>query len=499
VVIDGNGVSAPHDLDGDGFAETMAISHADAYALLTDGNAAFVNSVKSNLGRWQMPPEDIGDFRNRAVVPTPTPDHPLSTGGAASASSGSDPEAAAGGTHHGGATVEPVAQPGVAPAATGTPVPSERAEGLRFTVGHTIREFSNEEVSFFPGNTALNQLNVGIVGDLGTGKTQLIQSLIYQLRANASLNRGKPPNILIFDYKKDYSKPAFVEATGARVIEPFEMPLNLFDTRDLLQSRNAWLERAKFFSDVLDKIYSGIGPAQRQRIKTAIQKSYGDHAGQAGPTIHDVFEAYRQSQSSVDSPYSIMSDLVDGGYFVADSSAVVPFSEFLDGVVVLDLAAVGQDDRTKNMLVVIFLNLFYEHMLRIEKRPFIGRDPSCRFVDTMLLVDEADNIMQYEFDVLKKILLQGREFGVGVLLASQYLSHFKTAHENYVEPLLTWFIHKVPHLGVKDLEGIGLTGVGQDLVDSVKALACHECLYKTLGVEGRIIRAKPFFELRPGP
>ena len=137
----------------------------------------------------------------------------------------------------------------------------------------------------------------------------------------------------------------------------------------------------------------------------------------------------------------------------------------------------------------------YEHMLRIEKKPFLGEDPKLRFIDTMLLVDEADNIMKYEFEILKKILLQGREFGVGVLLASQYLSHFKTSHENYLEPLLSWFVHKVPNVTVRELEGIGLTNVNADIVDTIKTLECHECLFKTLGVDGKVIRGKPFFEL----
>ncbi len=98
------------------------------------------------------------------------------------------------------------------------------------------------------------------------------------------------------------------------------------------------------------------------------------------------------------------------------------------------------------MLVAILLNVFYEHMLTIPKRPFLGKDRNMRVVDSMLLVDEADNIMKYEFDVLRKLLLQGREFGVGVILASQYLSHFKAGATDYKEPLLTWFLHKVPNL-----------------------------------------------------
>ena len=507
VVIDSTNSSLPQDLDGDEYPETLVMSHKDAFSLLAGDCESFVEGARARLDDWQLKPDDAGESSGSddgdggapgdqaPSAAEPTPPETQSPDSNEDAAECDVAQPAASEQQHGAAVSEDGVPPSDAEVAGDSP---DTPRGLCFAVGRTIREFVEEEVSFFPGNTALNQLNVGVVGDLGTGKTQLVQALIHQLRAAPDMNRGIRPNVLIFDYKKDYSKQAFVEATGARVVDPFDIPLNLFDTRDSQQRRNAWLERAKFFSDVLDKIYSGIGPAQRQRIKNAVKSAYdaASSFGGSSPTINDVFDAYRRERGdSIDSPYSIMSDLVDGGYFVSDAAQVIPFSEFLDGVVVLDLAEVGQDDRTKNMLVVIFLNLFYEHMLRIKKRDFIGSEPRLRFVDTMLLVDEADNIMQYEFDVLKKILLQGREFGVGVLLASQYLSHFKTSHENYLEPLLTWFVHKVPNLSVKDLEGIGLSGVSSDLVDAVKSLDCHECLFKTLGVDGRIIRATPFFEL----
>jgi DNA helicase HerA-like ATPase len=134
-------------------------------------------------------------------------------------------------------------------------------------------------------------------------------------------------------------------------------------------------------------------------------------------------------------------------------------------------------------------------MLTIPKKPFIGSDPQLRFVDAMLLVDEANNIMKYEFDVLKKILLEGREFGAGVMLSSQYLSHFRTAHENYIEPLLTWLVHKVPNVTVKELESLGLSYADSSTVHRIKSLERHECLYKTFDVEGKFIRAIPFYEL----
>ncbi len=102
------------------------------------------------------------------------------------------------------------------------------------------------------------------------------------------------------------------------------------------------------------------------------------------------------------------------------------------------------------------------------------------------------DIMSYEFDVLKRILLQGRESGVGVVLASQYLSHFRTRPQDYAESLLTWFVHKVPTITVKELEGIVLSREDAAVAERVKMLACHEGLYKTVDVAGEFMRGVLF-------
>ena len=150
------------------------------------------------------------------------------------------------------------------------------------------------------------------------------------------------------------------------------------------------------------------------------------------------------------------------------------------------------------MLLVLFLNLYYEYVINLEKRPYSGTDPQLRFIDSILLVDEADNIMRYNFDVMRQLLLLGREFGVGVVLASQFLSHFKTREIDYSQPLLTWFIHKVPNVTSRELQSIGLSAVADSTVDRVKTLDVHHCLYKTLDVPGRFIRALPFYTVIEG-
>lgn len=140
--------------------------------------------------------------------------------------------------------------------------------------------------------------------------------------------------------------------------------------------------------------------------------------------------------------------------------------------------------------------MFYENMLKTTKRPFIGTDPQLRVIDSYLLVDEADNIMRYEFDVLRKLLLQGREFGAGVILASQYLRHFKVGATDYRDPLLTWFIHKVPNVTASELNALGFTSDIAELSDRVKTLENHNCLFKTYNNSGEVIRGLPFFELQ---
>jgi hypothetical protein len=214
------------------------------------------------------------------------------------------------------------------------------------------------------------------------------------------------------------------------------------------------------------------------------------------PLLEQVLSEYIDvTNGKADSPMNILSDLVDMEIFETDTDKIMPFEEFMDGVVVINLKALGQDDNTKNLLVVILLNFFYEYMLKLEKKPFVGDDPQLRFINSMLLVDEADSIMKYEFDVLRKVLLQGREFGVGVLLSSQYLSHFRRPDNNYLENLLTWFIHNVSNITVRELESIGITKADNEMVTQIRSLLKHECLFKSLDVNGDFVRATPFYKL----
>lgn len=481
IIIDSSSTSDALDYDNDGFNETIVISHADAGKIVSGDCESLYKAVRAKVGDWRLLPEEKNEPKLEASEAlNPTHQDMDNKPDSITFNSVNIQESLNGKI----VFSEPISE-------------NLDCTGVLLDLGKTVDGFEKNQVALNISDTRLNQLNIGVVGDLGTGKTQFLKSLISQISRSKEQNRGITPRFLIFDYKRDYSSDDFVAATGAKVVKPNNLPLNLFNTSSIVDSVAPWLDRFRFFADVLDKVYSGIGPVQRDKLKNAVKLSYETCKIMGRePTIYDVHASYKELLAGkTDSPMSIIDDLVDMQVFSSEESKIKPFDEFLDGVVVISLDALGQDDRSKNMLVAIMLNMFYENMLKIAKRPFLGTDPQLRVIDSYLLVDEADNIMRYEFDVLRKLLLQGREFGVGVILASQYLRHFKVGATDYRDPLLTWFIHKVPNVTASELNALGFTSDLGELSDRVKTLDNHNCLFKTYNNSGEVIRGLPFFEL----
>lgn len=383
-----------------------------------------------------------------------------------------------------------------APHFAATAPPHILEEGVKFPVGRYLDAVTHAEAVYWPSNTDLNQMNIGVVGDLGTGKTQLLKQLIANLRREASASQPTPLSFLVFDYKRDYQDETFLKAVDGKVLLPFHIPLNVFALPGPYTPLAAF-QKAQAFIDILSRIYGGIGPVQRDRLSKAIVELFKAKSGQP-PTLSEVLQAYEEKAGGPDAVVGVLSPFVLGEVFSDEPSQLQPFETLLnDRVLVVALSELGNDQNMKNALVVLFLNLYYEHMLRLHKWPYetSPTGTQLRRINSYLLVDEATNIMRYEFTVLSDLMLQGREFGVGVILASQYLSHFKEGQTNYGQPLRTWFIHRVPAVTKQQLVQLGIPNASDATATSIATLGIHEALYSSLGVTGRLIRGKPFYEL----
>ncbi|MDU0314402.1 hypothetical protein RKE38_11945 [Phycicoccus sp. M110.8] len=380
-------------------------------------------------------------------------------------------------------------------AALAEPSPSIQGYGVRFEIGRTIDGVTTRGVDFWPSNTALNQMNVGVVGDLGTGKTQFLKSVVYQLRKCAGEQQPTPLSMLIFDYKRDYHDAEFLASVGGELQRPFHIPLNVLAIDGEYTPQKA-VQAGGAFVDVITKIYGGVGPVQKSKVLMIIKDLFARKGGLA-PTLGEVLEAYLE-ENAFDSVAAVLNGFVLNEVFSENEDELVTIEEMLhDKVLVVAVSDLGSDDNLKTALITLFLNKYYEHMLRLRKWPFEGDAPNqLRRLNSFVLVDEATNIMAHEFPVLTQLLLQGREFGVGVILASQYVSHFKVGKTNYGETLLTKVVHKVPNIAVADLKSFGFAGATPEIAAKVPNLAVHQALIKTLGMDARFMRGTPYFELK---
>lgn len=327
---------------------------------------------------------------------------------------------------------------------------------LQVTFGTDVS--SKEEVIWEPTDTSkLFNTNTGIIGTMGTGKTQFTKSLITQLVRNQHKNvGGKPFGILIFDYKADYVKDDFVEATGAKVYDLFHLPFNPFAI--VGNSPMQPMHTANLFRATISKAFN-LGAKQQNKARTLVTEAY-EAAGiiardkstwnKPAPTLADVWSIF-QSQEKVeqDSLYAALDDLASFEIFEPDSYKTKSLYDLVDGVTVINLS--GYDEKIQNLVVALTLDLFYTQM---HQRGSSFLDGQYRQISKMILVDEADNFMSQDFDSLKKILKEGREFGVGTILSTQELTHFKTGDNDYSTLILSWVIHNVAKIKGQEIKAI---------------------------------------------
>ena len=81
---------------------------------------------------------------------------------------------------------------------------------------------------------------------------------------------------------------------------------------------------------------------------------------------------------------------------------------------------------------------------------------------------------------VSKLLKEGREFGVGTILSTQELTHFKTSNNDYSGYILSWIIHRVPSIKSQDIKSLFNTA-GKDEIDTlmngIRELEKHQSIY----------------------
>lgn len=373
------------------------------------------------------------------------------------------------------------------------------------------QEKEKTETPFFwyPNDTTkVFHTNTGIIGTMGTGKTQFTKSLITQLIRQQKNNfDGYPLGILIFDYKGDYNntKTDFINAVQAKVLKlhriPFN-PLSIFETKEYKPLLP--VHTANTFKDTLAKAFR-LGPKQQTVLYSCIMEAY-EQMGilpnepetwkKSAPTFDMVYDIYEKNENIVknDSLAAVMQKIHAFQLFEPKPYSTAPLFDVLKGVVVIDLS--GYDPDLQSLIVAITLDQFYSQM---HASGSSATDGTLRQITKLILVDEADNFMREDFASLKKIMKEGREFGVGTILSTQFLDHFVTGEDNYSKYILTWIVHNVSDLKKSDIEYVFKTKSNSsdtsDIYQRIKSFDRFQSVVKVGNDQVHYIKDKPFFEL----
>ena len=397
------------------------------------------------------------------------------------------------------------ATPAQAGVASGTPepvAPSRNSEGIVVRIGDLLQSGAVIPAIWTPNRVdRVNHYNVGITGTMGTGKTQLTKSLIAQLVGQAERNPGgKPPGVLVFDYKGDYglnTRDDFPRRIGATVLPPEGLPLNPLRP-SAPQNRQDLTRMVYSFADTLLAIEPRIGRVQRDQIVKGVQACLADAGIDAAdattftrpfPTIKDLLDLLTKRDLAVGSPQSLLSELVDLGVF-AEEAPESDIGALFDGINVIDLQPLAGMRPTIRAIIAFFMNAFYRQMLQGAEAPLApGEAPGkeLRQLRRMILVDEADDFLSLKIESLQYILQQGRSFGCGVILSTQFLSHFDQGGEELKASIGTWILHQMANVDRKSLSSLfslNTRDEAANIAAKIGALPKHTSLCRGLSTDG---------------
>lgn len=376
--------------------------------------------------------------------------------------------------------------------------------------GEKAEEQRESPFCWYPNDTTkVFHTNTGIIGTMGTGKTQFTKSLITQLYRQQKNNfyGNQPLGILIFDYKGDYNntKEDFVRATNAKVLKLHHLPFNplaIFPSKEYKPLLP--VHTANTFKDTISKAFR-LGPKQQTALYSCIMDAYENMGitaadqetwGKNAPTFDMVYEVYEKNENIIktDSLAAAMQKIHAFQLFEPKPYSTASLFDILQGVVVIDLS--GYDPDLQSLVVAITLDQFYSQMHAMGSSNTNGK---LRQLTKLILVDEADNFMREDFSSLKKIMKEGREFGVGTVLSTQFLDHFVTGEDNYSKYILTWVVHNVSDLKKADIEYVFKTKANspeaEQLYQRIKGFERFHSVVKVGNEPVNYIRDKAFFEL----
>lgn len=359
----------------------------------------------------------------------------------------------------------------------------------RVMIGHgSAKSGPQREIWFDPQNPeqALNNPHISISGETGSGKTQATKALLHDL-----LPQGLPA--LILDFKDDYSKGDYAAAEGFTVHDANfgSLPFNpMVPPVDPESGRANPMGHVHELANMIQRIYK-LGDQQAFTLREAMKETYSIAGVGDRPFVptdaqeYLPFEAIRDVlvRDEAMSLLGRLSPIFDLGLFSRGDDAT-SLNELLSTPTVIRLSQLP-GDQVKNAVAEFFLMALYSFLIRREHPHRLER---------VLVLDEAWRLVQSPF--LEPLMREGRAFGLGVILATQFPKDLPDQIAGSTGTRL--FFNQTKAEQVREIQRtlVGKTsGTEADhLGNLIRGLAPMECILQNLHYRPWVrLRAVPYF------
>lgn len=271
--------------------------------------------------------------------------------------------------------------------------------------------------------------NIAIAGMAGSGKTQLIKDVLYQI----SQKTNNELKFIFFDYKGEGdsgSLSTFLESTKCKFVDIIKdggldfNPLSVIKT-----DQNHRLFSINLFVETIATFTPNIGINQKSILKGILTELFDSIDGNRTPTINELFssvnEFYEKNSKKKDSLYAGIEDL-NSNVFNCDFSKKSIFDESLYLNLPQELS-----DTLRQLIVFLILRYLVS---------FFSSTNDCTPVDSIfplryvIVIDEAHIYLKNKnaSKALEDMLRLLRSKGVVIIMLSQGAEDYKTKNFDFV-------------------------------------------------------------------
>lgn len=337
-----------------------------------------------------------------------------------------------------------------------------------------------------------------VAGTTGSGKTNLLCLLIEQLRGR-SAGTQYPVNILLFDYKGEFSDPANRPWLGKfqmdpdAINDPIDQPLPFSPFKAFNRAEGNEINNyATTIAGALCHIYgSKPGAKQSTHLSEAIIDAYKTTQGKP-INFKLLLEGYRShlKEGDEDLVTNALGAFARNNYFANDDLV-----DLVNTSLIINLGRFAKDGPAAKAIVYFVIGKLHN---LYEGLPQQATDDNHVQLRHYTVIDEAHYMLSFDNQPLRQLMAVGRNKGMNVILATQNLGSFRQKTFDLTANANNLLIMKQQSLDDKTLGGFyGLHGAElRTLQSEIAGLQKGELILKGDPELAAIGYAKPYSKVK---